>query len=195
MSYNGQYILLSTGNYVAVNNVVTPLPQNLYFSSNFGTSFYTLSTPVLVWSHCKMSGTGEYMIAFGNSAFSQPLTIYYSNNYGLSWSNVQNTQLASSWNGVTISATGEFVTIVGFGNNIFTSITSLYNQNYTGTLSTNNVNLSGSLNITGTVAPFQLSDKSYIATGSLPLDYCYNFGTLWRTVANSTNYVTYIKNK
>jgi hypothetical protein len=188
MSYNGQYILLSTGNYVAVNNVVTPLPQNLYFSSNFGTSFYTLSTPVLVWSHCKMSGTGEYMIAFGNSAFSQPLTIYYSNNYGLSWSNVQNTQLATSWNGVTISATGEFVTIVGFGNNIFTSITSLYNQNYTGTLSTNNVNLSGSLNITGTVAPFQLSDKSYIATGSLPLDYCYNFGTLWRTVANSTNY-------
>jgi predicted acyltransferase (DUF342 family) len=189
MSYTGQYILVSTGSYVAINNAVTPLPQYLYFSSNYGNSFSPLlSSSLLVWTHSKMSGTGQYMIAFGNSSFIQPLTIYYSNNYGLSWSSVQNSQLASNWSGVTISATGEYVTILGAGNNIFTSVTSLYNQSYTGTLSTNNINVTGSLSITGTVAPFQLSDKSYIATGSLPLDYCYNFGTLWRTVTGSTSF-------
>jgi len=204
MSYSGQYIIAAPGGYSSSLSLpknsasnATPKPGYLYFSSNFGSSFYAITAaPNTVWTSAKISGNGQYIIALSQDGATQgaPSWAWYSYNYGFTW--FKNSNLFRYWLGSAISSTGEYVTIVSKNNNIYTSQTGYRNQNISNLLTVNNANITGNLIVTGISAPIQLIDGSVLSTGALSLDYANNFGSFWtnQQLAISTNSGSYFNN-
>lgn len=68
------------------------------------------------WFACAMSANGQYQIAGQSSGYTANSgTIYYSSNYGQTWTAVTNSP-SNSWGSVTMSASGQYA-IICVGNN------------------------------------------------------------------------------
>jgi predicted acyltransferase (DUF342 family)/photosystem II stability/assembly factor-like uncharacterized protein len=190
MSYSGQYMIVSTGSFNTTTAISKYSPGGsssktnglLYFSSNYGNSFYAVTNATFAsWIVVRISGNGQYIVAVTQSDSTgspgNPGSIWYSYNFGLTWN--KNNTYSNYWTGISISATGQYLSLISPNKNIYTSITPFYNESFSGTLSTNNMNISGLLNITGTSAPIQLNDDSILTTAELSLDYYNGFGKFW----------------
>jgi photosystem II stability/assembly factor-like uncharacterized protein/predicted acyltransferase (DUF342 family) len=199
MSYSGQYMIVSTGSFNTTTAISKYSPGGsssktnglLYFSSNYGNSFYAVTNATFAsWIVVRISGNGQYIVAVTQSDSTgspgNPGSIWYSYNFGLTWN--KNNTYSNYWTGISISATGQYLSLISPNKNIYTSITPFYNESFSGTLSTNNMNISGLLNITGTSAPIQLNDDSILTTAELSLDYYNGFGKVWDVNSPSENF-------
>jgi len=135
-----------------------------------------------------MAGTGQFIIATTQDGSIQgnPGPIWTSLNYGLTWSINPNAPY-QNWFSAAISSTGQYITAVSPGDNIYTSITPYYSQAISGLLTTNNLTVSGTATLAGTTNPVKMTDDSVLSTAEFPLDFYSGFATNWTTPITSFN--------
>eukprot|EP01033_Poteriospumella_lacustris_P013771 gene13771-9861_t len=102
----------STGQYMTTGGLGGPL----YYSNNYGASWYTSGSLSMQWCGVGMSSTGQYQAAgiYGG-------TIYYSSNYGVSWA-ISNAPVAR-WIHCASNTAGTVMYCVAQGKSIATSTT------------------------------------------------------------------------
>ena len=77
----------------------------------FGLNWTQTSSISTSWFACAMSANGQYQIAGQSSGYSANSgTIYYSSNYGQTWTAVTSSP-SNSWSSVTMSASGQYAVI------------------------------------------------------------------------------------
>ena len=77
----------------------------------FGLNWTQTSSISTTWFACAMSANGQYQIAGQSSGWSANSgTIYYSSNYGQTWTAVTSSP-SNSWSSVTMSASGQYAVI------------------------------------------------------------------------------------
>jgi photosystem II stability/assembly factor-like uncharacterized protein len=101
-------------------------------------------------------------------------------NYGLTWSINPNSPY-QNWFSSAISSTGQYITAVSPGDNIYTSITPYYSQAISGLLTTNNLTVTGTTTLVGPTNPITMLDGSVLTTAEFPLDYVDGFAINWTT--------------
>ena len=114
----------ATGQYQAVvNNGVS---DNIHVSNDYGITWGTTGS-TLAWSNIVVSASGQYMIAFELTN----LYLWISRDYGVSW-NTNSVALVSPVNGMALSASGDYFTIVIDTDTIYTSTTPVILPNIQG---------------------------------------------------------------
>jgi len=114
VSTTGQYML-----------VVTFLPSQLFLSSNYGSSWTAIATLSGNVTDLAISDNGQYIVYVidGGSG-----NVYISNNSGASFSTAGSPGV-SSWKGVAMSSSGQYITLTSFNSYIWVS--SNYGVSYT----------------------------------------------------------------
>ena len=114
----------ATGQYqTVVNDGVT---DNIHISNNYGISWGTTGS-TLSWSNIVVSASGQYMIAYELDSY----YLWISTDYGLTW-NTNSVALVSPVNGMALSASGDYFTIVIQADTIYTSTTPVILPNIQG---------------------------------------------------------------
>jgi hypothetical protein len=192
----GQYILLGAnpgGLYMSMNNATS------WTAISGGTSTaYGMTINSSNWKSTAMNSTGQYMLAATNNA-----NVYLSTNSGSYWSTIGGISpangylptVASTWNSVAISSTGQFmaITVAGgsfyFSNSYGTSFSINNSSPFSSTTNWNTLSMSGSgLNV---LATFQGSSVYNITTNITPVST--SFTPLNLAVTTSTDWMN-IKN-
>jgi hypothetical protein len=105
--------------------------------STFGINWTQSGSSSLVWFACGMSASGQYQVAGQSAGYAANSgLIYYSSNYGQTWTAVANSP-SYSWESVAMSASGQHA-IICVGNNSITVpgpvyISSTYGQTWSAT--------------------------------------------------------------
>jgi len=103
--------------------------------STFGINWTQTGSISTSWFACAMSANGQYQIAAQSSGYSANSgTIYYSSNYGQTWTAVTNSP-SNSWSSVSMSSSGQYA-IICVGNSSIAVpgpvyISSTYGQTWT----------------------------------------------------------------
>jgi alpha-tubulin suppressor-like RCC1 family protein len=131
MSSSGQYQSLVTLTTTAGN-------YSIWTSTNYG-NLWTFNTSAaystsIQWNMISVSSAGNYQVASRGDGY-----IYVSSNYGstwnttlataASWSGANSTGTSNTWNGLAISSSGQYLSAVTYGGQIFTSISTLLTNN------------------------------------------------------------------
>jgi len=131
MSSNGQYQSLVTLTTTAGN-------YSIWTSTNYG-NLWTFNTSAaystsIQWNMISVSSAGNYQVASRGDGY-----IYVSSNYGstwnttlataASWTGANSTGTSNTWNGLAISSTGQYLSAVTYGGQIFTSTSTLLTNN------------------------------------------------------------------
>lgn len=103
----------STGQYILAAANSTASSQNLYVSSNYGTSFNSV-TPTGVsgttaWSSVAISSDGKYMAGVISNTATISGNVYVSNNYGQSFTGIGCTGVTSNMSSIAISSNGQIM--------------------------------------------------------------------------------------
>jgi len=195
----------STGQYMLIG----ANPGGLYMSTNNATSWTAISGGTSTaygmtinssnWKSTAMNSTGQYMLAATNNA-----NVYLSTNSGSYWSTIGGTSsanvylptVASAWNSVAISSTGQFmaITVAGgsfyFSNNYGTSFSINNSSPFTSTTNWNALSMSGSgLNV---LATFQGSSVYNITTNITPVSTSFTPPLLSTTSSTDGTTIKYI---
>jgi photosystem II stability/assembly factor-like uncharacterized protein len=94
------------------NIVLATSSGKIYRSTNYGDSFQILTnSPTADWNAITSNSTGQYLIA---GQVNGDQAIYYSNNYGASWT--QSTVAQNTWIQVLSNTTGQYVYAYGTNN-------------------------------------------------------------------------------
>jgi hypothetical protein len=154
----------ASGQYQTCCNPTSGLDGSIYISSDYGNNWTATGTSSLDWSSVAVSESGQYQVA-GVSAGS----IWVSNNYGSTW--IEITTISNNvWRSLSISASGQYITAVPYGDYIYTCQNSIAN----GVVSVGNYS-SEPVGTTGSI---------YYDTSSSALK-VYN-GTSWSSVGGVT---------
>jgi hypothetical protein len=90
--------------------------------SSYGTNFTTIPSSVMIASNAfsAVSSSGQYMVVCIVTALSSTGPVYYSSDFGSTWSQIQSTLLSSgTWTGCSISSDGSYITITD-GSTVYT---------------------------------------------------------------------------
>jgi hypothetical protein len=81
--------------------------SSIYISSNYGANWVLTTAPSVPWTDVCMSASGQYQtaIVFGSGA---SYGIYYSANYGLSWTQASGAPTTVNWYSVCCTASGQY---------------------------------------------------------------------------------------
>jgi hypothetical protein len=114
VSSTGQYMLL-----------VANYPYQVYLSSNYGNNWTSIATANGTIYNLAISDNGQYIVYVvgGGSG-----NVYISNNFGASFSTAGSPGV-SSWRGVAMSSSGQYITLTSFNSYIWVS--SNYGVSYT----------------------------------------------------------------
>jgi hypothetical protein len=149
----------------------------IYTSSDFGTTWNSISGTTASWNSVSLSATGQYQTAVvidtGN--------IYTSSDFGSTWNLISNTSF--NWQSVSLSASGQYQTAVPYATgNIYTSsdfgLTWASNTSAPNTFNWTSVSLSASGQYQTAVV-----DNSSVGTGRIYTSS--DFGTTWTVNTSS----------
>jgi hypothetical protein len=118
VSFTGQY-MLATGYAGSSSSRV------LYLSSDYGDNWSSIATAASLINDIAISDDGKYIVYVLQGSTQ---TVYISSNYGASFS-TSGSPGASSWRGVAMSSTGQYITLTSFNSYIWVS--SNYGVSYT----------------------------------------------------------------
>jgi hypothetical protein len=197
ISSTGQYILLGAnpgGLYMSMNNATS------WTAISGGTSTaYGMTINSSNWKSTAMNSTGQYMLAATNNA-----NVYLSTNSGSYWSTIGGISpangylptVASTWNSVAISSTGQFmaITVAGgsfyFSNSYGASFSINNSSPFSSTTNWNTLSMSGSgLNV---LATFQGSSIYNITTNITPVSTSFTPPLLSTTTSTDGTTIKYI---
>lgn len=127
----------STGQYILAAANSTASSQNLYVSSNFGTSFNSINpsnlSGVTAWSSVAMSSDGKHMAAVISNTANVSGNVYVSNDYGQSFTGKTCTGVTSNMSSIAISSNGQIMAATVNGGNLSGNIyiSSNYGSSFT----------------------------------------------------------------
>jgi len=114
ISANGQYIL------AAANS--TASSQNLYVSSNFGSTFNSITptgiSSATAWSSVAMSSDGKYMAGVISNTATISGFVYVSSDYGSTFTGKTCTGVTSNMSSIAVSSNGQIVAATVNGGNL-----------------------------------------------------------------------------
>jgi hypothetical protein len=121
-TYGNTTEVSNTGQYMLV---VASLPSQLFLSSNYGSSWTAIATLSGNVTDLAISDNGQYIVYVidGGSG-----NVYISTNFGASFS-TSGSPGVSSWKGVAMSSSGQYITLTSFNSYIWVS--SNYGVSYT----------------------------------------------------------------
>lgn len=133
-SSSGQYIAacISSEKY----STQPTYPYGIWVSNNSGATWTQTNTNPYNWFCVKFSSSGQYLIATTNGYNG----IWLSRSYGAAgtWTQI-NTNLATTWSGIAMSSSGQYITAGAFNDSIYTYNISDIGYNFT-------IDLSGNFN-------------------------------------------------
>jgi hypothetical protein len=116
-----QYIMSSAFS-TSLNYQLCVYSGSMIQVSSYGTNFTTIPSSVITASNAfsAVSSSGQYMIVCIVTALSSSGPVYYSSDFGSTWSQIQSTLLSSgTWTGCSISSDGSYITITD-GSTVYT---------------------------------------------------------------------------
>lgn len=116
-----QYIMSSAFS-TSLNYQLCVYSGSMIQVSSYGTNFTTIPSSVMTASKAfsAVSSSGQYMIVCIVTALSSTGPVYYSSDFGSTWSQIQSTLLSSgTWTGCSISSDGSYINITD-GSTVYT---------------------------------------------------------------------------
>ena len=116
-----QYIMSSAFS-TSLNYQLCVYSGSMIQVSSYGTNFTTIPSSVMTASNAfsAVSSSGQYMVVCIINALSSTGPVYYSSDFGSTWSQIQSTLLSSgTWTGCSISSDGSYITITD-GSTVYT---------------------------------------------------------------------------